>query len=294
MPPRIPLSTFPPSINAVGPSRRYISSAPAKGKAVVSENNVIPPLPRPLGIPYPPTSAAKTWTQRKAEMLDDDRAKVKRKALLNEAKQGYFHDYNRARARDGGKLWLAPDVLIREDKANYFPNISAKSLLSTPLNTCDVFPSKTTLVTIISTRLSEEHVESMVRGVLEYAEGHFGFQHLTINHQPNMLKSLLISLSISSLKRTVPSNLWGSYLLASGSWSQIDVLEPLGLQNSLIGYVFLVDGNGKVRWAGCGEATGHEAEHLRRATAVLLGRMKSQRQVDASIECVDGPARSED
>jgi hypothetical protein len=34
---------------------------------------------------------------------------------FKEASQGYFHDYNKARKAFGGKLWMAPNTLIRED-----------------------------------------------------------------------------------------------------------------------------------------------------------------------------------
>lgn len=75
----------------------------------------VPPLNRPLGSPKQPTSVPKTWAQKKEELLDRDRHKAKRKALLKEASQGYFHDYNLAKKANGGKLWVAPPVLIRED-----------------------------------------------------------------------------------------------------------------------------------------------------------------------------------
>jgi hypothetical protein len=47
---------------------------------------------------------------------------------------------------------------------------------------------------------------------------------------------------------------------------------PLGLENKLVGYVFLIDQNLKVRWAGCGPATAEEVDHLRKGTAVLMRR----------------------
>lgn len=46
----------------------------------------------------------------------------------------------------------------------------------------------------------------------------------------------------------------------------------MGIENKLLGYVFLVDSNAKVRWAGCGLATEKETADLRRATAVLMRR----------------------
>lgn len=75
----------------------------------------VPPLSRPLGTTKVPTSIPKTWAEKKEELLDRDRHKAKRKALLKEASQGYFHDYNLAKKANGGKLWVAPPVLIRED-----------------------------------------------------------------------------------------------------------------------------------------------------------------------------------
>lgn len=38
---------------------------------------------------------------------------------FKEASQGYFHDYNKARKAFGGKLWMAPSTLIREDVSKY-------------------------------------------------------------------------------------------------------------------------------------------------------------------------------
>jgi ATPase complex subunit ATP10 len=124
---------------------------------------------------------------------------------------------------------------------------------------------------------------------------------------------MLLTFFLSSLKRTVPEERWGSYIVSSGAWSAYDVSErvnewtshewtenewtselpapsrsvsvdplliriqvtgPLGIENRLLGYVFLVDHNLKVRWAGCGPATPKETEDLRTATAVLMRRMQ--------------------
>lgn len=62
---------------------------------------------------------------------------------IKEASKGYYHDLNMTR-KHGGKTWIAPKVLIREDvrsnvvirvhisykdqKALYLPNITGKSL----------------------------------------------------------------------------------------------------------------------------------------------------------------------
>ncbi|WRT68261.1 uncharacterized protein IL334_005237 [Kwoniella shivajii] len=246
-----------------------------KGKSKIpSGPQPIPPLPRPLGVFNPPSSNRKTWSQKKEELLDDDRHKAKRKALVKEATQGYFHDYNRARVDGGGKLWIAPSVLIREDKALYFPDITGKSLLGNETHTTDLMRGKVSLVSVITTRLSEEHEQSFTKPVLEDIAGHPEFNFVQINHQENKLKAMLVSFLISSLKRTIPQDRWGSYLISGGEWNRVDITNPLGIENKLLGYIYLVDQNLKVRWAGCGMSTPDEAQALRRATAVLLGRIK--------------------
>lgn len=115
------------------------------------------------------------------------------------------------------------------------------------------------------------------------------FQHVQINHQANPLKSMLLSFFISSLKRTVPEEGWGRYIVSGGEWSHYDVSSetqrdiwmnadrpqiegPLSLENKLVGYVFLIDQNVKVRWAASGPATDAEVDHLRKGAAVLMRR----------------------
>lgn len=44
-----------------------------------------------------------------------------------------------------------------------------------------------------------------------------------INHQPNPLKSLLLRLFISSLKRTMKESRWGGYMIAGGEWGGVSL-----------------------------------------------------------------------
>ena len=49
----------------------------------------------------------------------------------------------------------------------------------------------------------------------------------------------------------------------------------MGLSNKIVGYVYLVDSNYKIRWAGSGMAQEQEVESLRTATAILLKRQQA-------------------
>jgi len=50
--------------------------------------------------------------------------------------------------------------------------------------------------------------------------------------------------------------------------------DALGMTNSRVGYVFLVDENLKIRWGGCADATDEEVRSLEGCTGVLLKRLE--------------------
>lgn len=59
-----------------------------------------------------------------------------------------------------------------------------------------------------------------------------------------------MSFFTSKLKQIVPPHFHHSYIL---SYDNIDyVRDAIGLENKYVGYVYLVDWNGRIRWAGCG------------------------------------------
>lgn len=80
-----------------------------------------------------------------------------------------------------------------------------------------------------------------------------------------------MSLFLTSIARSVPPNLHSTYLVSNQDMEY--VREPLGMVNKHVGYVFLVDENMKVRWAGCGDAKAEETNALEQCTGVLLNRL---------------------
>lgn len=118
---------------------------------------------------------------------------------------------------------------------------------------------------------------------------------LQINHQSNPLKSFLLQLFISGLKRAMPEHRWSGYMIAGGEWggvspSQRPVIcllsvpqlkEPLGVTNKHVGYIYLVDPACKIRWAGNAYATEEERAGLRKAVAVLMARVREGKEGEA-------------
>ena len=118
---------------------------------------------------------------------------------------------------------------------------------------------------------------------------------LQINHQSNPLKSFLLQLFISGLKRAMPEHRWSGYMIAGGEWGGVSpslrpgispcsstcplqLKEPLGITNKHVGYIYLVDPACKIRWAGNAYATEEERAGLRKAVAVLMARVREGKE----------------
>lgn len=208
--------------------------------------------------------------------MSQERRLKERRHLVKQVSKGYFHDYNELR-HQGGKSWIAPNTLIREDLSLYFPDIEGTSLADrSKTHTTDLFPGKISLVVMSSFRSSEEHINSFVRPALSDMKDESLFQYVYINLQENPLKSFLVNMFLSSLRKTIPVEQQPTYLLSHQSLEYLR--EPMGMQNKHVGYVFLVDWERRIRWAGCSWATLDEEEALRKCSHVLVRRLQEINQ----------------
>ncbi|GAA6002523.1 hypothetical protein JCM10207_001161 [Rhodosporidiobolus poonsookiae] len=265
-----PSSSTPPQPTAAG----HLTAQEQADKKVEEKNTrPAPYLSRALGVKEPPTKGKKSREEWRADLLNRQKRIDERRHLVKQVSKGYFHDYNELRQK-GGKAFIAPKTLIREDLSLYFPDIEGTSLATKDkVHTTDMFEGKVSLVAFSSFRSSEEHINSFVRPALSDMKDESAFQYVYINLQENPLKSFLVSMFISSLRKTVPPEHHATYLLSHQSLEYLR--EPMGMTNQHVGYVFLVDWNKKIRWAGCSWATLDEEENLRRCAHVLVERFKA-------------------
>ncbi|KIL59466.1 hypothetical protein M378DRAFT_131521 [Amanita muscaria Koide BX008] len=234
----------------------------------------LPPLSRPLGVRERPTIFRKTKTERIKELMNHDVRMEQRRHLIKEASTGYFHDLNMTR-RHGGKTWIAPKVLIREDKALYLPNVSGKSLdQGTVKDTTTMCFGRITVLGMLGTKISELNAKAFVNPTHERYSSHPLYQYVQINLQENLLKSFLVNLFTSSLRSNVPKELQSDYLISSQNLEY--VREALGMTNSRVGYVYLIDENLRIRWGGCADPTIEEIQSLENCAGVLLKRLESK------------------
>ncbi|KAG2050033.1 hypothetical protein BDR06DRAFT_960726 [Suillus hirtellus] len=240
-------------------------------KATPDELTVLPFLRHPLGVKEKPSPVLKTWADTREELMNQETRLAQREHLVKEATKGYFTDLNATR-RHGGKTWIAPNVMIREDKALYFPNIVGSSLdTKSKKHTASMCEGRISVISMLSTRMSEIHVNGFTTPTNERYLSNPLYQYVQINLQENLLKSFLVSLFLSSIAKSVPQELHSTYLVSSQNMEF--VREHLGMVNKHIGYVYLVDDNLKVRWAGCADAKVEETNALEQCTGVLLSRL---------------------
>ncbi|CCL99591.1 uncharacterized protein FIBRA_01609 [Fibroporia radiculosa] len=230
----------------------------------------LPLLQRPLGVLERPSSLPRSWAQTRDELMDQEKRMEKRRHLLKAATKGYFTDLNATR-RHGGKTWVAPKVMIREDKALYFPDISGTTLTSKPnVHTTSLCAGKVSIIAMLSTRISELQTASFIKPTHSQFSSHPHYQFVQINLQENLLKSLLVSLFTSSIRKSVPENLWDKYLVSSQNMDYLR--DDMGMANRHVAYIYLVDQQCRIRWAGCADPMPQEVEALEVCTKVLLNR----------------------
>ncbi|KAF9153982.1 Mitochondrial ATPase complex subunit atp10 [Linnemannia schmuckeri] len=223
-----------------------------------------------------PFSKAKEGVKNKVNDWTDEKKNLeKRKELLHDFQSGYFAEFSEL-SKTGSKLWKATPSMINADKALYMPNIIGTSLkTSESVELVDLLRGKISLVAISGTRFGEEHIESYMtpflkRWPMTVANNSSKVQLVELNIQENPLKAGLVRMMVPFVKKTIPEERHANYVLHYKSIKHLK--DPLSMQNSYLGYVFLVDSNCKIRWGAHGPATEAEVKTLLESVQKLSER----------------------
>mgnify|MGYP001423302728 FL=1 len=90
-----------------------------------------------------------------------------------------------------------------------------------------------------------------------------------------MLKAFLVNLFLGQLRQVIPKEQQANYLVSNQNMEY--VRESMGMTNSKVGYVYLIDENLRIRWAQCAEPTAEEIQSLESCTGVLLKRLEKKK-----------------
>ena len=109
---------------------------------------------------------------------------------------------------------------------------------------------------------------------------------MDVNLEDNSLKASLIRLFMPSLRRKLPQAQHERYFLVRRGMTD-EIRQGIGMLNSKVGYVYLVDSECRIRWAGSGPAGKEEMESLVKGVGKLVGEWQQdalQRETRVAAE----------
>ena len=187
-----------------------------------------------------------------------------------------------------GKSFLAPTKLFRAEKSLYFPNLWGRVLVrgAGERDTTGVLEGRVSVVSLFSGTWAERQTLSFVGAelnpeLMDAVRGAAGegaaAQFVFVNVEENALKAGLIRLFMPGLRKKMPDmGQQGRYFLVRRGLTD-EIRGHIGMANGKVGYVYLVDRECKVRWAGSGVAEAGEKQGLVRGVRKLVEEWRGER-----------------
>ena len=170
-----------------------------------------------------------------------------------------------------GKTFLAPDRLLKAETAKYMPNMQGYTLAKSWSyhDTIKVLKGKVSIVSIasgtwaqrqVATFVGEKENSGLAATIKEYEAQ--GLQRVWLNVERDFFKAILVRLFLPWARRALHSKEeWKrSFVLRKGV--DRDLLEKIGMTNTKVGWVYLVDRDCRIRWASNGDANEEEKTNL--------------------------------
>lgn len=270
-----------------------------RGRKDDDEEFMPQPLARPIGMAAPPRRGenmgldTRTMEQRRADFVDYDKHLEKRKQMTKQISKPYFRDWSNLRFHKG-KIFKSNERLFRAELSLWFPNFYGLTLAKSAANagkdgyggrgrnTCEVMEGKVSVVSITSSVWAQGQVDSFcspeqnpeLQRILDANKD--VAQRVWIHHEENVLRWWLVQTFKNNLRRDKTPEEQARYFMVRRGVSD-EMKESIGLLNESVGYVYLVDRDCKIRWAGSAQAEPAERESLARGLQRLVEEAKIPR-----------------
>ncbi|KAF2120787.1 ATP10 protein-domain-containing protein [Lophiotrema nucula] len=269
-------------------NRTFSSAQHLRADAEAKPKYVPKSLGRPIGFRNPPKPGENTGVREKKTYTGtlSERNLQKRADLQQEWGQNYFRDAINIRKHAGGKTFKANPRLFRREVALHFPNLRGATLKDSVADTTNVLRGKISIVKLYGAHWGKLQVDTFTRGknnpeLEELLEKNKDIaQAIDVNVEENMAKRWLTALFHWRLRKSMFEEEWGKYFIVKKGVNQA-IREAIGCLNGRVGYVYLLDQNCRIRWAGSGDAEAEEIESLNRGLGKLIDEARGvRRQVE--------------
>jgi ATPase complex subunit ATP10 len=303
IPPRICYSCAKRQFQTVGPLRQK-SNLSAKESAPQAQPSPTPspnppelpsdpskfklqPLGRPIGVPYPPQAGEndpkdrRSISERRADFTNYDKHLERRKELTAAVAKPYFRDWKNLKYAEG-KGWIANERLWKREVSLYMPNLVGRTLdkvgdgeTGGRKDLVGVMKGRISIVCIFSKTWAENQVKSWISSpeIQDYIkDSSIPAQIIEVNVEEGRLYRAVLKMFEGRLRGMRREEDWDKYFFLTGIPN--NVREAIGVMNSKAGYVYLVDGECRIRWAGSGGAEGDEKDALLKGVKKLIEERK--------------------
>lgn len=199
----------------------------------------------------------------------------KRQDIVEKWGTNYFRDFKNIRKYRSGKTFMANPKVFRREVSLFFPNFHGESLAESEADTTPVLMGKISVVNVYSSEWGVQQSQTFTGAkanpeLQEILKANRGVaQMVDINVEENILKAWIVAIFKWNLRRQRPKEDWGKYFIVRKGVSQ-RIRETIGLLNSRVGYVYLVDEGCRIRWAGSANAEGTEKEDMNQGLQTLI------------------------
>lgn len=193
----------------------------------------------------------------------------------------YFREWSNLRFAEG-KTFVSNPRLFKADRALYFPNMRGITLATPkdPQDTTTQLRGSISVVNLFSSVWAESQVATFTGpeqnpGLVEaMASGGRHVQRIDINLEENRLKAFIVKTFMWRMRQKLAKEQHSCYFLVQKGFDQA-LKETIGMMNSKVGYVYLVDSECRIRWAGSGPAEKSELEGLNAGLRKLIEEKKT-------------------
>lgn len=245
---------------------RFTQTLKEASKPPLEKSHVIS---RPFGLDAPKVVNQKgAQTSLYLQLFGAEARELRQKRLDHDIAHLPFYE-SKSFANTNGKIFTPPVSFFRREKAKFFPDFHGTSLDGKSTQFSHLLANKVSIVRIYSTvsgeRCSDTYFnvsgEDYLTGGFETFKKEYPMsQIMDLNLPQNRLKRFVVSVSKSNIKRMTPVERHPGYFILPQAVFPFDIKQTLYCDNMCSGYIYILDHQGRIRWATSGYASDEERD----------------------------------